>query len=376
LLISRETGATFHTMHTTKLVVTLIVLSSTLIAGVEDPAFFFEIEPRSSTLPAAPSATGAVVVGNLNGRGGFYWMPTTGVIDIGGIIATGVGSDGRTIVGTAADTRGVRNAAIWQRGAEWRLLGGFRNGVPCEASLSDAAGVSRDGKVLVGAARIDCRAVHAFRWEESTGMVDLGSTVAGASSQALAVSGNGKVVVGWQRRADGSDFGVRWVDGRQEPFASPEGPVGHALASNLDGSVIVGRQCRPGARVEDQSAWIWLASRGVKCLPPPALRQSPGTVLMHANAVSDHARVVGGGQKVASSSDSEAVVWIDGAPSYLKDYLRVHGVPNAFERWINTGEITGISQDGRILVGYGAAIGGYRGYVVVLKRMEPKPWPD
>ena len=79
---------------------------------------------------------------------------------------------------------------------------------------------------------------------------------------------------------------------------------------------------------------------------------------------------------MASSSDSEAVVWIDGVPSILKDYLRVHGVPNAFERWINTGEITGISQDGFILVGYGAAIGGYRGYVVVLKRMEPKPWPD
>ena len=63
-------------------------------------------------------------------------------------------------------------------------------------------------------------------------------------------------------------------------------------------------------------------------------------------------------------------------PSYLKAYLRAHGVPDAFERWINTGEITGISQDGRILVGYGAASGGYRGYVVVLKRMEPKPWPD
>ena len=289
MLTSRETGATFHTdahnetrRHTDRNVVYAD-------RRCRRPGVLLRVEPRSSTLPAAPSATGAVVVGNLNGRGGFYWMPTTGVIDIGGVIATGVGSDGRTIVGTAADTRGVRNAAIWQRGAEWRLLGGFRNGVPCEASLSDAAGVSRDGKVLVGAARIDCRAVHAFRWEESTGMVDLGSTVAGASSQALAVWGNGKVVVGWQRRADEYDFGVRWVDGRQEPFASPEGPVGHALASNLDGSVIVGRQCRPGARVEDQSAWIWLASRGVKCLPPPALRQSQGTVLMYTNAVSDHA---------------------------------------------------------------------------------------
>jgi uncharacterized membrane protein len=140
--------------------------------------------------------------------------------------------------------------------------------------------------------------------------------------------------------------------------------------------VIVGRQCRPGARIEDQNAWIWLASEGVKCLPPPALRQSQGNVLGYANAVSDHARVAGGGQKVASTADSEAVIWIDGAPSYLKDHLRSHGVPDAFAGWINTGEITGISQDGRILVGYGTTPGGSRGYVVVLKRLEPKPWAD
>ena len=364
-------------MHTARLVVTLIVLASTLTAGAEDKAFFFEIEPRSSALPVASSATGAVVVGNFNVGGGFYWMPTTGVIDIGGLLATSVSSDGRTIVGTASDARGLRNAAIWQRGAEWRLLGGFSGGVPCGTSLSDATGISRDGAVMGGFAQIDCRSVRAFRWEESTGMVDLGTSVAGASSEALGVSGDGKVVVGWQRRADGTDFGVRWVEGRQESFAGPEGPVSHALATNWDGSVVVGRQCRTGRGFDDQSAWIWLAdNKGVRCLPPPSRRQSQGLVLGNANAVSDHARVVGGGLKVGSSADSEAVIWIDGAPSLLKDYLRSHGVPDAFERWINTGEITGISPDGRVLVGYGTAIGGLRGYIVILKRLEPKPWSD
>jgi hypothetical protein len=57
---------------------------------------------------------------------------------------------------------------------------------------------------------------------------------------------------------------------------------------------------------------------------------------------------------------------------YLKDYLRAHGVPDAFQRWINTGEITGMSPDGRVLVGWGAAIGGFRGYFVILPELEPR----
>ena len=59
--------------------------------------------------------------------------------------------------------------------------------------------------------------------------------------------------------------------------------------------------------------------------------------------------------KSIGSDDTDAVIWIDRVPFYLKDYLRAHGVPNAFETWINTGAITGISPDGRILVGKGAA---------------------
>jgi glyceraldehyde-3-phosphate dehydrogenase/erythrose-4-phosphate dehydrogenase len=44
---------------------------------------------------------------------------------------------------------------------------------------------------------------RAFRWEESTGMVDLGSTVPGRSSRADGVSGDGRIVVGFQESALG-----------------------------------------------------------------------------------------------------------------------------------------------------------------------------
>ena len=72
------------------------------------------------------------------------------------------------------------------------------------------------------------------------------------------------------------------------------------------------------------------------------------------------------GVGVASSPDQDAVIWIDRSPAYLKDFLRANGVPDAFATWINTGEITGVSPDGRVLVGYGAPLGGFRGYMVIL----------
>ena len=64
--------------------------------------------------------------------------------------------------------------------------------------------------------------------------------------------------------------------------------------------------------------------------------------------------------------ESEAVIWIDRVPHYLKDYLRANGVPSAFEGWVNTGAVFGMSRDGRVLVGSGAGPTDFTGYVVIL----------
>ena len=352
-----------------------MLLSMTLAvpftARAGDKPLLIELEQQSGALPSGVSGSGAVVAGALATAGGFYWMPTTGVIYIGGLGATSVSGDGSTIVGQSIDSRGIQ-AAIWQRAAEWRLLGSFRpDAASCDLSLSNATDTSRDGRVVVGLGWDGCNIAHAFRWEESTGMVDLGSTVAGRGSLARAVSADGRVVVGLQTDATGFNRGVRWLDGRQEPFPGPDGFVATANGVNRDGSVAVGRICSPAAsRPTDpnfQSAWVWTAQDGTRCLPAPALRASPGPlIIVEANATSDDGRVIGGEQNVGGSEDSNAVLWIDRAPYYLKDYLRAHGIPNAFETWVNTGEITGVSPDGRILVGYGAALGGFRGYIVIL----------
>ena len=96
-------------------------------------------------------------------------------------------------------------------------------------------------------------------------------------------------------------------------------------------------------------------------------------IIVEANATSDDGSVIGGGQAVASSPDSDAIIWIDRKPAYLKEFLQVNGVPDAFQTWINTGAIRGVSPDGRVLVGTGAALGGFRGYIVILGSSRVMP---
>ena len=347
-----------------------IVLVMVVTFGIraDEKTILIELEPRSEALPTGLSASGAVVSGGFNGGlGGFYWMPTTGVIFAGGVQAAGVSRDGHTIVGSARDPRLIQQAAIWTRGTEWRLLGSFAgNAGPCDLFLSQGTGVTGDGQTVVGFAYSGCSSAHAFRWTESTGMVDLGSTVQGRPSRALGVSADGMVVVGDQTTAEGFSQGARWAGGRQELMTGPEGPAGSATAANRDGSMVVGRVCVPASgRVGDQSAWIWKAQGGLTCLPAPRRLVSPGPpIIVEAAATSDDGQMIGGSQGIGV--DSNAILWIGGQPTYLKEFLQANGLPNAFRTWINTGTITGISPDGRVLIGWGAAIGGFRGYMVIL----------
>ena len=351
-----------------------LALASTTRIGADDQTLLIELGQRVSALPTAVSASGAVVAGGFSPVGGLYWMPTTGVVFAGGVIADGVSRDGRTIVGTALDSRGVRQGAIWLRAAEWRLLGSFGpNAAPCDASLSIATDVSANGEVVVGYARNGCTFTRAYRWSESTGMVDLGSSIDGQPTFAQGVSADGTVVVGYQTDAGGFQRGARWVGNRQEMIPGTVGYVGTAMAANRDGSIVVGRICRPGFDL-DQSGWMWTPTGGTTCLGPPQRRVSPGPlVLGEAQATSDDGKVIGGSQNVAGSVDSNAVLWLDGQGVYLKDFLRANGVPDAFEGWPNTGTITGITPDGRVLVGWGAGPTGFRGYMVILGSSRVMP---
>jgi uncharacterized membrane protein len=222
---------------------------------------------------------------------------------------------------------------------------------------------------VVGLGWDGCAVAHAFRWEESTGMVDLGSTTPGGSSRANNVSGDGQVVVGWQEDATGFRRGAKWVGRAQELIRGPIGVVGEAFGANRDGSLIVGANCNPADPTP--SAWSWTAAGGVACHPVP---RPPGLVAPFYQAVmraaSEDGRVIVG--SYSFGLESESLVWFDGEVLFLKDYLRANGVPDAFEGWVNTGFALAVTPDGRTLVGYGAGPRTFQGFMVVLPELQPR----
>jgi probable HAF family extracellular repeat protein len=349
-------------------VLLLLLILAPLGTAAKDSLYFMELPPES--LPSDVGGNAFATVGTFFEGGAFYWMPTSGTRDIGGHSSVAVSRDGTTIIGNALDSRGLENAAIWTPDRGWRLLGSFTpDAQPCDQLLSGAFGASDSGDVVVGLGWNGCRHAHGFRWEESTGMVDLGSTNA-RSTRADDVSGDGRVIVGWQEAPTGFRQGAKWVNLRQELVIGPAGPMGEANGVNRDGSFIVGQVCDPNNTLVS-SAWTWSAANGVQCFPivkPPSLPNL--TYLTTMIATSDDGRVIGGA--FTFGLDSEALLWLDGEGHFLKDYLRANGYPDAFRGWVNTGFITGVSPDGRTLVGYGAGRTAFQGYMVILPERGAK----
>jgi probable HAF family extracellular repeat protein len=345
------------------LALTVLIAPMMSTAQSDTTPFFMALPPEA--LPQDVGAGGWTIVGSLFSGGAFYWTPSEGRTAIGGTTAASITRDGTRIVGNALDGHGIENAAIWTGGTSWQMLGSFSaNAQPCDQLLSHAYGASDDGRVIVGLGWDGCRYAHAFRWEQSTGVVDLGSTNA-RSTRANGGSGDGAVIVGWQEDPVGLRVGAKWIDRAQTIFQGPNGIVSEAFGANRDGSIIVGKVCDFAATVDLPSAWTWTADKGVTCFPvsrPSWLPPLPYLAAMLAT--SDDGRVIVGAYTFGL--DSEALLWLDGQVFFLKDYLQQHGLPDAFRGWVNTGFLTSVTPDGRTLAGYGAGPTTFQGYMVVL----------
>jgi probable HAF family extracellular repeat protein len=345
-----------------------LLLRSAPVPADGDKPYMLVLAPE--TLPYSVSSGGFVSAGSFFGGGGLYWMPTSGTVATGGLVAIAVSRDGKTIAGTALDSRLIQQAAIWQGGRDWRLLGGITpNAQPCDRLLSGSFGANGDGTVVVGLAWDSCRTARAFRWEESTGMVSLGS-LGGDSTRANAVSADGRVVVGWEEHATGFRQAAKWVDRREELIKGPTDLLGEALSTNHDGSIIVGTACNP--YLPTAAAWMWTAAAGVTCLPVerPRFLVPPHPYQGYVHSTSDDGRVMGG--SYSFGLDSESLLWLDGQVYFLRDYLRQNGLPDAFDGWVNTGFVTDVSPDGRTLVGYGAGPRTFQGFMVLLPKLPDR----
>jgi uncharacterized membrane protein len=364
----------------------LVVVASLGIAEAAPPAgkpVFIHVQGLA---PTSVGQNGFVVAGDFTEGGAFQWMPTSGVTLVGGGLGTGyISRDGKAMAGTVIDLNKIQQAARWDGERSWRTLGPLvPNAVPCQQSLSSATGTSGDGRVIVGGGwygtnpASPCDLSTAFRWEESTGYVLL-PTQDGDFTRAQAVSADGNVVVGFDTALNGLRRGVKWVDGKHELIRGPLGEVISAWAVNRDGTVIGGSGCTFDLPNQPPSAWSWTAAGGVECHtaePPPWVRWVRGNNYnTYIYAVSDDGRVLAGDiQFDTAQGEEESVIWFDGEPVYLRDYLRANGYPDAFKDQLNTGKITAVSADGRVLVGHNAGIAGPNrwGFIVILPGLNAK----
>ena len=123
--------------------------------------------------------------------------------------AAAVSGNGNVVVGSSLIDDPVRlayHAFPWQDGIMIDL-GTLGSSGPHDGSR--AFDVSDNGQVVVGVANIENGDCHAFRWQASTGMADLGTL--GGGSAAWGVNGNGSVVVGDSISASGATHAFRWT---------------------------------------------------------------------------------------------------------------------------------------------------------------------
>jgi probable HAF family extracellular repeat protein len=310
----------------------------------------------------AVSSDGDVVVGEFlqQGQRAFRWTASDGPVDLGVFPSTDpptfsdardVSSDGSVVVGVSSHpTRGRLGVAYrWTAGGGMVDLGRLPLSHPPPGFRALANGVSADGRVVVGQASGEYT-MEPFRWTESTGMASLGGfpeiPPGAASGEALDVSADGSVVVGWGTGAQGYQNAFRWTaSGGMEPLGGfPTGYNSEAVAVSADGRTVVGR-AGPGTR---SRAFRWTAAEGVVWIGEEHPTRTSG-----ASGVSADGRVVVGGTFLGGNqlSDFEAVVWTaqEGKRS-VKGVLEEAGVDLTGWTLVSA---WGVSADGRVVVGVG-----------------------
>jgi probable HAF family extracellular repeat protein len=258
------------------------------------------------------SSDGSVIVGAASSPDSqprpFRWTAQSGMVAIDAIIsgeAADVSSDGSVIVGYGFGVNGELNERAWR----WTAAGGVVDlGKLPETPATDlvfmsATAVSGDGAVVVGIQNNNTSSTrHAFRWTQADGMVELGDLpggppFGGESSFAHDISTNGQVIVGAGTVDEGTEA-VRWTQagGLVSIGDLPGGlPRGRALATNADGSIIVGLASDDTL---EELAFIWDAPSGMRSLRQVLIDAGAtgltGWRLDRATGISDDGRTIVG----------------------------------------------------------------------------------
>lgn len=262
---------------------------------------------------ASPSAVNA-----------FRWTLEGGFEDLGSLAgfgtnvrsyAYGVSDDGSRVVGNSemSGAAHIHRGFVWVEGATTGVADNAQmyelSGLHTVDGRSEAAGISGDGRYVVGASEISLYSgFQAIRWDiehiETTGTASyqvLG-TLGGSDARAIAVNRDGRVVVGEADNIDGNSEAFRWEEGgnwgdssnpQMESLGTLGGKFSIARGVNADGDVVVGE-----ATLADDTyaAFRWTRETGMVSLSDWLRDSGVDTdwVFEAANGVSDDGMVITG----------------------------------------------------------------------------------
>ena len=257
------------------------------------------------------SANGSVVAGYQ----GYARTPPTATKWVGGAETTlGTSGDDSTAFAVSGDGISVVGfdpnsiPSVWNSGGFHQLLSSTHS------STGAATGTNSDGTVVVGYwadfAYSDPTTYQPFYWSQAAGVQPLGL---GAYSYGIAqgVSADGNVAVGGV-----GGYPARWV-GFANPVILSALTLGTAYAASQDGSVVAGTTGVNGERQIDtptsplQQAFIWTSANGLRLLQN-VISTAPSGNMMYATGISADGKTVVGYGNPPSSSYSRG--WIATLP--------------------------------------------------------------
>jgi len=303
---------------------------------------------------------------------GFRWEDGVieGVGDLpGGILrsqANAASEGGSVVVGSGADSSSVLQAIRWEDG----VLEVLEFIVPPPTAYSAAADITPDGHVIVGSCTDATQNFRAVRWND--GAIEVLSGIPGGTTEsfATAISADGRVIVGVINVGIGQQA-YRWVDGVFEPLGDSPGGISDSRAMDVsaDGRIIVGR----GVAENGYQAFRWENE-----VVEPLGDLEGGSLYSEAFAVSGDGQVIVGSGH--SADGEEAFIWDrETGIRPIKEVLEAdYGLD--LTGWALT-RATGVSDDGRTIVGTGTNPNGFReGWItdfpgdVSAIEIDVRPW--
>lgn len=322
-----------------------VAVSLALVSGLAHASGTFTALQTPGLTLGKVSANGEYAVGTAGGQG-VRWTRSTTAEEMLPSLDTALGINNS---GTVA------GAVPWTDGTLQRDLGALQpvgqDAVELTATLqtnSNAYDVADDG-TAVGLSFGDnfVGPAVAFVWTEAEGMTALPVNRPDTYSRANVISADGHVIAGWNDQEDGFRTAVVWKDRVPTDVVDRDGlAVGEADGISVDGTFVVGSSYTD--ILGNSGSWRWNSSSNTMIMIP---------LMTFAFGVSANGNTVVGNTGFFDDPPRAAVIWRkDVGSMMLADYLAEQqiAVPDG---WDLSGGLTGISADGRTLVGWGSIQG-------------------